>query len=227
MNSLEIYKSILCSVSLILPQYVLAADITSSGKNEIFDNPFIVTGFNPNTNVVTGYVSALRTAPGKTDECKFVFFGQVKNKNVVTVFVKNTLDQSANQTSVLKDIKAELTADLKQEKLTFNKKTLPGDCEWILPFIGEPKVIEEDKQLSIQIDKSTKLDFLGVYVIRSKRTYFHKLPDEGSIEKTFLVNGDLAYVYEEKEDWYYVKFPGRKKETVGWIKKSDTIQFAK
>lgn len=50
-----------------------AANLEQSAQNEIFGNPFIVTGFNPQTNMLTGYVSALRTSPGRTDECKFVF----------------------------------------------------------------------------------------------------------------------------------------------------------
>lgn len=36
-------------------------------------NPFVAVGVNPATHVVTGYVAALLTAPGKTEACKFVF----------------------------------------------------------------------------------------------------------------------------------------------------------
>ena len=46
-----------------------------SAANEVFNNPFVAVGINPATGVVTGYVSALYTAPGRTEVCKFVFGG--------------------------------------------------------------------------------------------------------------------------------------------------------
>jgi hypothetical protein len=35
---------------------VLANDLFISGRNEIFDNPFVATGFNTTSNVLTGSI---------------------------------------------------------------------------------------------------------------------------------------------------------------------------
>jgi hypothetical protein len=49
-----------------------------SGESDILENPSVVTGFNKATNVLTGSISAIRTAPGRTDECRILFSGIVK-----------------------------------------------------------------------------------------------------------------------------------------------------
>ena len=203
-----------------------AANLEQSSQNEIFDNPFIVTGFNPQTNMLTGYVSALRTSPGRTDECKFVFSGRSERKNSLPVSIKNAVNTSVNGNAELTEItKGRVASDGKQKKIIIHHAALPGDCDWILSFIGGEKVIQNGEGFSILIDGGIIGDWLAVYVIRSKRAYFHQSPKESSSGKSFLIAGDLIYVYDEKKDWYYVKFKGRKK-TSGWIKKSDTVQFA-
>lgn len=52
---------------------VLATELKQSAKSDMWDNPFLAYGYNPNSKVVTGYLAALRTAPGRTDVCKLVF----------------------------------------------------------------------------------------------------------------------------------------------------------
>jgi hypothetical protein len=110
-------------------------------------------------------------------------------------------------------------------RLTLDKTRLAGGCEWILPFVGEPSIREQGKTLSISIPKRTAGDWIAVHAIKSARAYFYKAPGESQAQKAFLVAGDTAYVYEERLDWMYVKFQGRKSLTSGWIKKSDTVQF--
>ncbi|MCC2971636.1 SH3 domain-containing protein [Massilia sp. IC2-476] len=39
-----------------------------------------------------------------------------------------------------------------------------------------------------------------------------------------MVRGDVVYVYEERPDWYFVRYDNGKRETMGWIRKSDTVQ---
>lgn len=202
-----------------------AANLELSAQNEIFDNPFIVTGFNPQTNILTGYVSALRTAPGRTDECKFVFSGRVKEKNSLPISIKNAVSTSINSSAELMEItKGRVTSDGKQKKITIHQAALPGDCDWILSFISGEKVTQKGEEFTLLIDGGVIGDWLAVYVIQSKRAYFHRSPKVFTAAKSFLIAGDLIYVYAEKKDWYYVKFKGRK-ETSGWIKKSDTVQF--
>lgn len=219
--------SLLLLISVLTLPIANSANLAQSSQNEIFDNPFIVTGFNKNTNILTGYVSMLRTSPGRTDECKFVFSGQSEGKNYFAISIKNA--GKTNFSSVIdsaETTKGKFAYDLKQKKITLNQTALPGDCDWILSFIDQEKVIQNGKVFSILVDDGMIGNWIAVYVIRAKRAYFHNKADESSIEKSFLIAGDLIYVYDEKNDWFYVKFKGRKKETIGWIKKSDTIQFA-
>ena len=72
-------------------------------------------------------------------------------------------------------------------------------------------------------DFSFQLNKLGnwqaVNVINSKRAYFYKEPLISAKGKVFLVTGDLVYIYDERPNWYYVKYQGDKKETTGLDKK--------
>lgn len=63
--------------------------------------------------------------------------------------------------------------------------------------------------------------------VGSKRAYFHSNPQPKDKKKSFLVAGDPIYIYEEKPEWYFVKYRDGKKETTGWIKKTDTITMMK
>lgn len=61
--------------------------------------------------------------------------------------------------------------------------------------------------------------------VGSKRAYFHSNPQPKDKKKSFLVAGDPIYIYDEKPEWYFVKYRDGKKETTGWIKKTDTIRM--
>ena len=63
--------------------------------------------------------------------------------------------------------------------------------------------------------------------VGSKRAYFHSNPQPKDKKKSFLVAGDPLYIYEEKPEWYFVKYRDGKKETTGWIKKTDAITMMK
>lgn len=200
-----------------------AADIQKSGRTEIFANPFIAIGFNPQTRALTGYVQALRTEPGRTDACQFLFSGKVDKPELVSVVIKEIPGSAAGPvTSVYR---GSITSSAKQQNLLIDPKQLPGDCEWILPTIGEPKVLEIGKNISLPIDKSETGAWIGVSVIEAKRAYFHKEPITASKGKAFLVTGDVVYIVEDKSDWLYVKYRGRKKQTAGWIRKTAAVQL--
>lgn len=225
MKILKIASILLLSIAALSVAMTSAANLEQSSQNEIFDNPFIVTGFNPDTKIITGYVAALRTAPNRTDECKFVFSGRSNGENSLPVLIKNAVRTSDNEMIESTEItKGRLTYEAKQKKLIVNQGALPGDCDWIVQFIGGEKIIKNGKEFSVLIDNGTPGDWLAVYATRSKRTYIYKNPEESKPGKAYLIAGDLVYVYEEKKDWYHIKYKGRK-VTSGWIKKTDTIQF--
>ena len=216
-----LFAGALAAAVLIAPM-ASAADI-QSGRTEIFDNPFIATGFNPQTRALTGYVQGLRTAPGRTDACQFIFSGKVDKPGAVAVVIREIPAGVAKPDAA--GYRGSITLGTQHPNLLIDPKQLPGDCEWILPEIGEPKVRESGKNISLPIEKSETGAWIAVNVIASKRAFFHNKPDAGSACKTFLVAGDVAYVHEEKPGWIYVKYHSKKKETIGWIKKADTVKF--
>jgi hypothetical protein len=201
---------------------VIASDLRTSGKNEIADNPFVAYGVNPVTQLVTGYLVALRTAPGRTDECRFVFAGNLTNSQKFSVKYLSEIDgyekSGPMSPAVVNNVKGDLNMEVK-------KSQLGGECEWILPFINEPRVKENAGTVAISFGSLSPGNWIGVLAIKSERAPFYRSAEESSVQDAYLVRGDYIYVYAEQPDWYYVKYERRKKTTVGWIRKSDTVQI--
>lgn len=201
---------------------VIASDLRTSAKNEIADNPFVAYGVNPVTQSVTGYLVALRTAPGRTDECRFVFAGNLKKSQKILVKYLSEIDgyekSGPMSPAIVSNVKGDLTIKVK-------KSQLGGECEWILPFINEPRVRESAGTVSISFGTLSFGNWIGVLAIKSERAPFYRSAEESSVQDAYLVQGDFIYVYAEQPNWYYVKYERRKKTTVGWIRKSDTVQI--
>lgn len=226
MINIKIQKLLALSLAIVAASAVQAGELAGSMKNELFENPFIAIGVNPQTNTLSGYVSVTNPAPGNIDRCSFSFTGKTGQKANTPVSVRNavkndgsdTLDGSASSM-------ASVDFSVGKIMLTIAESALPGDCDWILPFIGGAHIVKSGKNYMLSVNAGIKGDWTGVGVIASKRAYFHDSADTASVKKSFLVAGDVMYVYQEKPDWLYVKFEGSKKETAGWIKKSDTLRF--
>lgn len=201
---------------------VFASDLSVSGKNAITDNPFVAYGVNPVTEVVTGYLLGLRASPERTNACRFAFAGSLKNPSAFTVKYLSEVDgyEKGGSTSpaVVKNIDGDLLINIKKDQMG-------GDCEWILPFISEPRVKESRGEVAIHFGNVNQGDWIGVFVIKSERARFYRTTEDSSVQKSFLIQGDYIYVYNEKPGWFFVKYAGRKRETTGWIKKSDTVQL--
>lgn len=203
---------------------LIAHDLNLSGKNEIFDNPFIVTGFNKDSGVVTGSISATRTAPGETNECRILFSGDRRSPDVLKVrYFEFGAEEGVENFSKIDQ--ATVIQEVSGLKIKFNKKKIVGECDWILTYVNSPFIEQQSSELTVFVPKLKVGDWLGIYTIKSRRANFHKMAGGADVEKAFLAAGDTIYVYEEQPGWYYVKFQGRKKQTVGWIKKADTVQF--
>jgi hypothetical protein len=121
--------------------------------------------------------------------------------------------------------KASVVHDGKNIKIKLDRKKLEGGCEWILSFVGEPSVTQQGDNVFFVIPERTPGAWRSVHTIKSKRAAFYKAPGGSPVEGTYLVPGDTIYAYEEQPDWLYVKYQGRKKLTVGWMKKADTVPF--
>jgi len=221
------WKSVRCIsnvlvLCLCLCQAAQGSNLNYSGKNNIWDNPFVAFGFDPKTNTLSGYVVALRTAPGRTDECKLVFGGNYGKSNTLSV---QYLSEDIGNNNLRKTKASLVVAQEGSDSfLKFRKNSLGGDCDWILPFVGEPRVRESTDEVSVSIGEASVGRWIGVYAVKSAKARFHRLPEDSSVQKAFLVRGDVVFVFDEQGDWYYVEFDSKRRKTVGWIRKSDTVQ---
>lgn len=193
----------------------------SSWRTEIYENPYLTVGYDFRSGTLTGYVASLRTAPGETNECKLSFKGDRAKKSNISVKVAN----AATEKSKLVMFSGQLEIMNNRFQLVINKSQLPGDCDWVLPFIGYPTVEEKSGQVIVKVSPMISGDWRAVGVIQAKKAYFHQSPDEATVEKAYLVAGDVLHIYGEKPGWYFVKFQGLKKEVIGWVRVRDTIQF--
>lgn len=189
----------------------------TSGKTEEISNPFIVVGFDPVAREITGYVKAIRIAPGRTDECNIVFSGNLRTP---AALVLNYPSEIGNPVSAQT---AALIVQHGQPILRIRKPIRQADCEWILPFVGEPRIQESPEELSLSLASMEVGDWIGVYLIKSPRARFHKTPDNLAMQASFVVKGDVVRVYKWAGNWCYVKYELRGRTTAGWLKKSDLL----
>lgn len=197
-----------------------AVELNYSARYDIWENPFLAYGYNPETKRLTGYFSALRTAPGRTDECKLAFAMEGGGSNFLSVRYMGEVDKK----SIRSNSGISITTEGGEFNLKFLKKLLGGDCDWILPFVVGSAVREVSEEIIVPMKSSNTGSWVGVYVISAAKAKFHAQPDIKSTQKAFVVEGDVIYVYEERPGWYFVKFEEGERKTVGWIKKSDTVQ---
>lgn len=209
-------------VTQCLGNAVYAQDLKRSGKNDSWDNPFVSYGYNPTTKIITGYLAALRTAPGRTDACKLVFTNSVERADVFSVTYIRKSGTFSRPAPIHRRVF--LVDEGDNRYLKFPKKELEGDCDWILPFVVEMDVSENNDYVLVAIEAQNFGKWISVYAISADRAQVYNLPDSKSVQNAFVLKGDVVYVYEEKPDWYYVKYDEGKRKIEGWIKKADTLQ---
>ncbi|QBE65945.1 hypothetical protein [Pseudoduganella lutea] len=218
------------SLSAIIMATAFASSCTAapnviSASSPFSENPFIAVGVNPTTKVVTGYFSALLTSPGKTDECKFAFHGKMASDGKVRVTVRDAVPANIGEKNTVQNDFAVLISTKGSIGIELPVSMAPGDCDWVLESVGAPRITNSGNRYIMSVDTGPAGDWIGVITVRSKRAFFHNSPNDSTVRKAFLVAGDVAYVTEERNGWYHVKYTHGKKETAGWMKVSDTIQF--
>lgn len=216
-------RKMICFMLMAMTQYigcsVFAGELNYSAKSDISDNPFLAYGYNPKTKIISGYLAAFRTTPGRTDECKLVFKGGANRLSVK--YLEETWVAEAGKEN---DSGAALEIRESEPYLKFNIESMGGDCEWILPFKVGKRVSVTVDEVAVTMRVAYSGDWIGVYVVNAKKAKFHSEPDSAAVKKAYLVEGDVIYVYDEKRDWYFVQYDNGKRKTSGWIRKSDTVE---
>jgi len=216
---MSLFKLKWCTVFFLIffAKPVFSYEWLSSGKSEEIANPFIMVGFDQSTRVLTGYVKTIRIAPGRTDECSIVFFGNLQKPDAFAVSYLDEIDSSAFVQN------AALTVQHGQPILKIRKPIAQADCEWILPFVGEPRIHELPEEITLSLGAMMPGDWLGVYVVKSPCARFHKSPDGSTVQNSFIVKGDIVRVYKWIGNWCYVKYEKRGRTTAGWLKRTDLL----
>ncbi|MCC2971635.1 hypothetical protein [Massilia sp. IC2-476] len=141
-----------------------ASGFPGSAKGDFLDNPFLAYGFNPTTKVISGYLVALRTAPGRTDECKMAFKGSANElsvKYLAGTWVREDAPQSDQRTSI--------KIERNEPVLKFHTESLGGECDWILPFVLASPEREIGDEFVVSMNVQNSGDWIGVYVISTKK----------------------------------------------------------
>lgn len=203
-----------------------AKNPSHSIRSSILDNPSMVLAEDPKNNHIHGFVTALRTAPGRTDECKFFFRGEPFKNGTSRISITDAVRYRAPKTPGGGDIVHGVITNVgKKYVLDVSNPEKIGDCDWILGFIGGPAVFQKGNSFQINFLGDESGDWNSLAIICRKRAHFYAEPTEQRKRKAFVVAGDLVYVFDETADWYYAKFLHGRSETVGWIKKADTVQL--
>lgn len=194
--------------------------ISGEGDNGLW-TVISAIGTSADERSITGYHRVLNLSmPGRgfNADCIVVFMGNLSNKNSIDIRAKNVDFPSSRPVTgtLFFDGINYYGPSARQEQLYRLKlnQNIPG-CS------GDVDLAQNELQFNINIPGTWE----KVSAIKAKRAYFYAEPNESKVTKTYLVTGDLIYIYKQGSDWYYVKFQGPKKETTGWIRKSDTLDF--
>jgi hypothetical protein len=181
----KIVLSIVVAVFQCFSITVNAYELTRSGKTDSWDNPFIAFGYNPATKITTGYLAALRTAPGRTDECKLVFASNSDKSDefIVRYIARNGAFRKSGQS--LHHVP--LVVEENVLYLKFSKKELGGDCDWILPFVVETDVNEDNDDVLVAMEAQNAGKWIAVYAISAEKARFHGEPVSSSVKNSFLI----------------------------------------
>ncbi len=214
-------KAVLVASIQLASFSVFAFDLKVSARTDSSEQPFIAYGYNPVSKIMTGHLIALRTAPGRTDECKLVFAGNAAKPHGMAVEV---LPSERPADAPRKTPDASVVIENGDAYLKLSRRSLDGECDWVLPFNVGPRVIETTDSILVAMKAPNEGSWIAVHVIGAKKAQFHDQPSSTSVRKAFLVAGDMVYVYREHLNWYFVEYEGEKKKTVGWIRKSDVVE---
>jgi hypothetical protein len=129
-------------------------------------------------------------------------------------------------------------AELEKEKLKLEREKL--ELEKSKATQGEPqsegadesakkeennKEADEERRKDVA-EKASKANRFSAYteaVVAVKKTFFYKMPDEGTKKGAFLIEGDRITVEKSQRNFVFVTFTNEYngKVTSGWIKSDD------
>lgn len=212
---------IITLVAAVIYGKTFADEISSSEGVTGFGVVISAVGVNQEKNLITGFYNIKNLSmPGRSfhSDCRIVFSGVYSNERVLKVQVVNAtkeLSKPTNGQLIFDGTSLNSPGKIIEQNFRIKLENDLPEC---------PKEsMEPDGEIEFSTNKPGAWN--QVSAIRTPKARFHREPDDSSATKSFLVAGDVIYIYNENPGWYYVKFQGIKRETTGWIKRSDTIQL--
>lgn len=220
-----------CLLVIFFSRTGLTTEINSSvwsgtGQGAHGENGSLIIGVNSKSKALSGYYESSDITGNIAAECKFYFEGRFESKNIAIVSVATAYPEFLKEKIEVIHGRIEFQRNSDKSTVVVFLNQIPQSCDWLysgLPSYAPPKDFKLKDGLIHVFERNG--NWQTIKVIQTQRAYFHKTPGRSTVGKAFVIAGDLIYVYDENKDWYYVKFQSRKKEIVGWIRKSDTIQF--
>ena len=193
-----------------------------SGEERSSFGPIAGIGFDKKTSRISGFYHLKQVQMPDHSfhaDCHILFAGKLEGRSKIPVIatelsgnrqkeVKGTLDFRGQSSSS--------SSQLPEQIFSLHlSENLPGCSRAV-------DVSDFDFDFSI----NSAGDWKSLTAVQAKRAYFHTSHDESAKAKSYVVRGDLLYIYDEVPNWLYVKFKAGKKETEGWIRRSDTVQLS-
>lgn len=206
-----------------------AAEIRSSvwsgiGEGAHAENGALIIGLNPGTLDVSGYYESSDITGNITAECKLYFYGRLVSSTAAEIHVV-----SAHPDFLHEQVK-EINGKLKLERLESNPVArlyidqVPASCNWLfqgLPSYKPPTKFSLENGFAFEFLHNG--DWKSVAIIRSQRAPLYDKAAISAKSKRYLVTGDLIYVFDKNEEWYFAKYRSGRREVSGWIRRLDTV----
>lgn len=194
-------------------------DAPFSGEERSSFGPIAGIGFDEKTSHISGFYhfkQAQMPDHSFHADCQILFAGKLEGRSTIPVMATELSGSNQRTVKGILEYRGRVSSSASQlPEQVFSlrlSENLPGCSRAV-------DVSDFDFDFSI----NTAGDWKFLTAANSKRAYFYSNHDESTKGRSYVVRGDLLYVYDESPGCYYVKFRAGKKETVGWIKRSDTI----
>lgn len=182
-----------------------------------FDDPYLIA--EEMAGKIRGYygltLPAVAGIRGSVS-CQFFFESEGGSANgakftIRTFFTKNTFEHR----HIEEDLNGRLIVD--RNSWLIEMEEVPGGCS-----TAAGGGFQKDHAIPNIVQKRTPI--AGLFLVK-KRTNFYDLKDSKLVKrKGFLIPGDVIIAFNQKDDFYFVKFLNVQNDqtSTGWVKVSDT-----
>lgn len=210
-------------VSVLLPYGVHGSErldaLPVSGEDRSAFGPTAAIGIDKNTLRITGFYhfkQAQMPDHSFHANCKIFFTGKFDRQSPIPVAATDASENGQKAVKGTLEFRGRTGSPSSQLADQIFSLRLSGN------FPGCSRAVDlADVDFDFIVNSGG--DWNSLTVVRAKRAYFYSRDNHSTKEKSYVVRGDLLYIYSEKPDWLYVKFAAGNKERKAWVRRSDTL----